>query len=218
MKKFLMTVVLFALVGMSYGCPKNASKPNNESKPPIVSEPKKLTSIEQLQRRTPVPQIPKEDIKTREAEDDAIIQIGTDDKEAIAKRNREDTINRIKNWCFWIEISAAALAVIGAGLVIYFTKSIKLALTIIAFGAMIVVGAYCVGWVLAHMGMIGLIAGVIVASIFGWKIWEHIDEIKEFGKISSSKIKDVTDVTKELADAKILNSERYSKILAKFKK
>jgi len=213
MKKFLIVAVLFAFMG---GCPGD-----DATKPPVVapqSEEKELTIVERVQRRTPVPQVDKDKLDGREAESKSLIVIGTSDVEQIATRKREDTLNKIKSWCFWIEISAAALAVIGAGLVIYFTKSIKLAMTVIALGALIVVGAYCVGWVLAHMGMIGLIAGIIAAAVLGWKVWEHIDELKDFGRVSASKIKDAVDVTKELADAKILNSASYNKMLAKFKK
>lgn len=213
MKKFLIAAILFAFMG---GCPNN-----DVVKPPVappVKEEKKLTIVEQAQRRTPIPQVEKDKLPDREAESRSLVVVGNSDIEQIQVRKREDTLNKIKSWCFWIEISAAALAVIGAGLVIYFTKSIKLALTVIALGALVVVGAYCVGWVLAHMGMIGIIAGIIVVAILGWKVWEHIDELKDFGKVSASKIKDAVDVTKELADAKILNSVSYNKMLAKFKK
>jgi hypothetical protein len=178
---------------------------------------KQKSIIEQMQDRKPVAQLKKDELPAREEENKAVSEVADSDQENVETRKREETVNSIKAWCFWIEIGAIVLAIVAAALILKFSGNVKLALTVAGAGALIAVLAYCVGWVLAHLGLVGIMAGVVVVLIILYKVWEHYDELRDFAKVTADKVNDAGQFTEQLSKAKVLNAEMFNKVLSKLK-
>jgi F0F1-type ATP synthase assembly protein I len=213
--RFLVVLCLLALVGCNGD---SVTKPP-ESAPPAVQAPSdpEPSLVERAQRRKAVAQLKKEELDARDQESAALVEVGSQDREAIDARRKAEQVAAIRGWCFWIEISAIILGVVAGVLILKFTGNVKLALSVAGGCALIAILAYGIGWVLLHLGMVGILAGVAVLLIVAYKVWEHYDELRDFARVTADKVKGAADYTEQLAKAKVLNAETFNKVLTKLK-
>jgi hypothetical protein len=213
------TIFLAVVVGLGLsGCPGQSAQKGDT--PPGVKTPplpvKVMPPVRALQERPPVAQLPKSDLPAREQEDDAGIEVCTVDKEQIDSRRKADTVNAIKDWLFWIKIGLAAAGVILAGILAYLQKY-QMAVTVIGAGSLIEVLAWGLGWVLLHMGAVGIVAGLIVLGFLAWKAWEHYDELRDFATQSAKTIADPKALAGQLANSKVHTLDSFTTLWQKLK-
>jgi hypothetical protein len=72
--------------------------------------------------------------------------------------------------------------------------------------------------VLAHLGVIGLIALALLLAFIAYKVWEHYDALKDFARIAASKIEDPAEYVRALGtSAKVHTLDTFSAMLARLK-
>jgi hypothetical protein len=206
MRKWLL-IVPFLFIMLS-GCPKNdPTKPSAAVSPTNQPE---LTPEEKLVRRKAAAQCKRAELDERIKQDKAVMQIASIDKDACEEEARQQDLAWWKKLCWWIGLGGIIGGIVALGVILYFTKNVKLATTIAGALGAIAVLSFGIMWVLAHFWLtVGIVAAIVGLGIL-IKVFGYWQTLKDGAQILANGTKNkAEDFVEQLARAKVHDLDSF---------